>query len=51
VQLASTGVTGSIPAETLPDEKLRIGDALEVEIASTDETLGRIDLRIIRNVH
>jgi ribonuclease R len=46
IQLRGAGVSGSIPSETLPNRKFMIGESVEVTVAGTDETLGRIDLRL-----
>jgi ribonuclease R len=62
VQMVDTGVTGSIPIEALPKDEYRpdavghslagarsrfsIGDSVDVQVAGTDEALGRIDLRL-----
>ncbi len=46
VQLRGAGVTGSVPAESLPDRRFMVGEELEVIVEGTDEALGRIDLRM-----
>lgn len=61
VQLADMGITGTIQIENLPGGELRhvghgfvgehrsycVGDRLEVQVAGTDEVLGRIDLVLV----
>jgi len=67
VQLAGTGVSGSVQADNLPGENLTldssrlslvgtdgtrytVGESLEVEVASANEELGRIDLLPLRRL-
>lgn len=57
VHLFGTGVTGTLSTESLPEDasyrgdrftweggQIRVGDKIEVQVANTDEALGRIEL-------